>query len=599
MWRYGAGVPLALPEPTELLQLIDVATPDEKAELSRLLELSVALSSPLDFAVYASPEGGKVQRLPHTELLNEYLVALFDHALYPAGSAADLLHPELPEGISDPAIFIEGLDPEDPESGDFYHPTTGEQVLYNLAISMPPQHGKSLIVSHYMPAWFLIKNPTKNAAIISYEDTFATSWTAKVRQVIDDHPEFGVFLDPSTQAKGEWMLKEYGGVMLSAGAAGPLTGRPLHLTGMDDLIKNSDDARSPTKRKGIQDWWPSVAKARNQSPRNLNGTPEAGVRVLMHTRWHEDDLIGFTQRTEGDEWYYLNLPALAEVDDPLGREVGQALAPKLHSRKILLQRKNTGDPADPGSGGEAWFNALYQGHPSTAGSGIFHEPWHYYVKKSNKYEFSDGYVCYDEDLRRFTTVDLAATTKTSSDFTVFMEFGQAPDGRLLVLDIYRERMESTDHEDELRGFVAKKRRQLFIGIERVTYGITLIQNMLRHPPFLPLRELTADKDKVSRAIPAGQAIANAKVWWSMELAHRPEFEAELLAFDNGAHDDMVDTLSYGVQEWEKMPMKFGPETQDWDTSAEARVRRMRVRQKKEGKRRKRRQGSYNPVTGDW
>ena len=57
--------------------------------------------------------------------------------------------------------------------------------------------------------------------------------------------------------------------------------------------------------------------------------------VIVQTRWHEDDLIGrLTDPTnphyspeEAAKWKIINLPALAEEDDPLGREVGELLWP--------------------------------------------------------------------------------------------------------------------------------------------------------------------------------------------------------------------------------------------------------------------------------
>ena len=37
-----------------------------------------------------------------------------------------------------------------------------EGKIQRLMISMPPGHGKSFAASHYFPAYYLAKNPTKN-----------------------------------------------------------------------------------------------------------------------------------------------------------------------------------------------------------------------------------------------------------------------------------------------------------------------------------------------------------------------------------------------------------------------------------------------------
>jgi predicted phage terminase large subunit-like protein len=587
-----------LPSAAELERLLPLATPEEQAQLAELLELQLSLDSPLDYALRVTPT---TQPFPHVVLLNQYLVALIDHALYPEGSPADLARPDMPPGISDPAIFEEFPDPDPGEegAGRFIHPETGDECVYNLAISMPPQHGKSYMVSEHLIAWYLTKYPRRNAAIVSYEENFATSWAYKVRNKIDEHPEYGIVLDPNTKAKGEWMLKEYHGGLMAAGVGGPITGRSIHLLVMDDLIKNAEEALSETKIKNAQDWWHTTAKTRNQSPRRFpNGEPEAGVRVLMHTRWSKNDLIGYTQRTEPDKWFYLNLPAISEGTDPnrlpeghrpdpLRRPEGAALAPLLHSKAVLQSLRDSGDPDDPGSGGAFWFEAMYQGYPTLEGKGLFPSPYHYFTRRGPKFVFADGYVCFYEDLRHFVSVDLAISTKTSADFSVFMELGQTPNGRLCVIDIYRERLESPDHEDKLRSWLKTKARMAFVAIEDKTYGSALLQSVRRKGGFVG-RPMPADKDKITRAIPAGQAVMNGQIWWPRPNEARwvPAFEAELGEFPAaGTHDDMVDALAHGVQAWLTMPRSETTPDRELDASA-AKARRNKERILKRSKAKK-------------
>lgn len=558
-----------LPEPDEIEDLLTIATPEEREQLTHLLELSLSLAGPLAYAQRVS----NAVPFAHTKLLDQYLVALVEHRLYHTSSEANALRPDLPDGISDQAVWE--FDPEaDDGSGNFVHPVTRETACYNLGISMPPQHGKSFMVSDHLVAWYLHRYPDRHTAIISYEEDFATSWSAKVRKHIDDCPEYGLKLDNSTKAKGNWILAKTGGTCQAVGVGGAITGKSLHLTVMDDLIKNAIEALSETSLKGTQNWWMTTAKTRNQSPRWVPGTPEplAGVRVLMHTRWSTEDLLGFVSRTEGDEWFMLNLPAIAEDEDPLGRPVGAALCPQLHSLKVLQAIRDTGDPEEPDSGGAFWFEAMYQGHPSVEGAGIFARPFHYFTQRGNKLLFPDGYYCYTEDLRHFITVDLAASLKTRADWTVFMEFAMCPDGRLMVWDIYREKMESSDHEDKLRAFVlARSKRPLFTAVENKTFGLTLIQNLMRNGGMV-VRPVEADTDKISRAIPAGQQVRNSKVWWSGSPTWRKVFEEELSTFPAGGHDDMVDCLAYGVECWVGMPQRI-IRAEDLDTSMEAKVKR--------------------------
>lgn len=575
----------ALPSAAEIERLLPLATPEETVELERLLDLHLSLASPLALALRVTPD---TQPFAHTALIDQYLVALVEHALYPESSTAAHLG-DTPLGISERAVWV--WDDESIGAGHFEHPLTGEEPVYNLGLSCPPQHGKSFMVSQHLLAWYLLRYPTRNAAIISYEHDFATTWASKVKQLIEEHPEYGVALDPSTRSKGEWRTA-HGGGLLAAGVGGPLTGRSLHLTVVDDPIKNAEEALSEAKIKGTQDWWTSTAKTRNQSPRKWPGKePEAGVRVAMMTRWSKADLIGFVQRTEADEWFMLNLPALSEGTDeadlpeghrpdPLAREKGAALAPMLHSKQVLERTRDAGDPDDPGSGGAFWFEAMYQGYPTVEGSGIFSGPYDYYTRNGNKFTFApekegkEPYVCYYEDLRHFASTDLAISTKTRADWTVFMELGQAPDGRLVLVDVFRFRLEGPDHEPKLREWLAQRARTMFVCIEDKTFGTMLIQGVNRRGGFIP-RPMPADKDKITRALPAGQAIKNHRVWWPLptqaEWVRHMENEMEAFPTPN-IHDDIVDTLAYAVQAWLDLTMRHAG-APDLDNSMQAKVDR--------------------------
>ena len=55
-------------------------------------------------------------------------------------------------------------------------------VSRRLALFAPPRHGKSVLTSHYFPAWFLLTHPHKRVILASYEADFA----ARFEQYGDD-----------------------------------------------------------------------------------------------------------------------------------------------------------------------------------------------------------------------------------------------------------------------------------------------------------------------------------------------------------------------------------------------------------------------------
>jgi hypothetical protein len=69
---------------------------------------------------------------------------------------------------------------------------------------------------------------------------------------------------------------------------------------------------------------------------------------------------------------------------------------------------------------------------------------------------------------------------------------------------------------------------------------------------MPLfRPLTADTDKVTRAQDAASLSTQGQLLLLEGAPWEPDARHELLIFDNGAHDDIVDTISYAGIEFNK------------------------------------------------
>src|SRR4030095_639396 len=101
--------------------------------------------------------------------------------------------------------------------------------------------------------------------------------------------------------------------------------------------------------------------------------PGAAV-IIIATRWHEDDLIGrLLGGDDSSRWTLGHLPAVAEYDDPLGREEGQALCPERYDERALEDiRKVLGNS----------FHALYQGRPVPLAGEMFQRGWFEVVDKA-------------------------------------------------------------------------------------------------------------------------------------------------------------------------------------------------------------------------
>jgi predicted phage terminase large subunit-like protein len=175
---------------------------------------------------------------------------------------------------------------------------------------------------------------------------------------------------------------------------------------------------------------------------------------------------------------------------------------------------------------EQWFERCYE----PAGAGALRLP--------------NGTTVEIDSLSRFATVDLAASLRTTADYSVIATFGVTEDDVLLVLDVDRARREGPDLVPAMRNAVARWDLSS-VWVEKSGFQLSLIQQA--HREGLPVREIIPDRDKVSRALPATAAFEGGRVLLPRSAPWLPDLKAELLAFPNGAHDDQVDAVAYGVE----------------------------------------------------
>ena len=401
-----------------------------------------------------------------------------------------------------------------------------------LIINMPPRHGKSELISKYLPFWFLGNFPMKKVILTSYEANFAAGWGRKVRDLVEENGSrlFGISLDESSYSGSNFLLKTRGGGMSTAGSGGPITGKGADLLIIDDPVKNDAEAMSQTIRDNIWDWFLATAYTRIE--------PGGSVVIIM-TRWHQDDLIGriLNSKELKKNWDIINLPAFAEENDILGRQIGQPLWNERYSAASLNNIKSTL--------GNYWFSSLYQQSPYQKEGALFRKQYFRYFT-----EQSDGFLLElptDTKYRRninmtvYAAVDLAVKTTERSDYTVAVIALYSPEGDILISDVIREKLESASHLDLLRN-IYQKYKPSVIGIESVQYQTSLIESAMRAG--LPVTELKANKDKMTRAIPMAAKMENGIVYFRKDALWLREFERELEEFPDGRHDDQADAFAY-------------------------------------------------------
>jgi predicted phage terminase large subunit-like protein len=130
---------------------------------------------------------------------------------------------------------------------------------------------------------------------------------------------------------------------------------------------------------------------------------------------------------------------------------------------------------------------------------------------------------------------------------VIASWAVTPDHELLLIDRDRQRFEALDVGGLIeRTYRRQARKPSFIGIEEFGHGLAVVQELGRKG--LPIHRLRPDRDKVSRALVAVARYEEHRVYHPRGAGWLDEWETELLAFPNAAHDDQVDTAAYAARE---------------------------------------------------
>lgn len=392
-----------------------------------------------------------------------------------------------------------------------------------IIIEAPPRHGKSELISHWVPTWFLNLYSDHNVAIASYAVELSAQFGFKVRDSMN-MPEIQTSLRPDSKAKHRFNTT-HGGGLIATGIGAGLTGRGFHLGIIDDPIKDWKQAMSPTYRQTCIDWFRTVFYTRCE--------PGASI-IALATRWHEDDLLGWLQKSHDDKWEVIRLPAFAELDDVLGRKSGQALCPQRYDETKLGQIER--------SLGARFFNAMFQQRPSPIEGNIW--------KISKFKRYTEPPIKFDEVVQSW---DLNAVEGGSS-YAVGQVWGRVNHDKYLLFQV-RGKWGFTETIEQIRIVTSKfpnARKKL---IEKKANGPAVEDTLRREMTGIVLIE--PDGGKEVRAIACEHEIESGHIHIPDEEKNPwvQEFLEEVKLFPNGKNDDQVDTASQAINYFSKNARK--------------------------------------------
>jgi predicted phage terminase large subunit-like protein len=420
-----------------------------------------------------------------------------------------------------------------------------ENIVYakatkkNLAISISPRCGKSITVK-YALAWFYAVNKDCNNIYTSYSDKLIQKFSGEIRDIIESDlyiKLFNITLKKDTTAKSLWQI-DNGGQLMASPMGGSITGFGAGTSSndfggalvIDDPMK-ADDFKSETERQNVIDFYTGTLKTR------LNNTEKTPIILIMQ-RLHQDDLIGYIQKNEPEDWNFIKVSAIDKDNN--------SIFPEKLSIDFLRQIERTTPFI---------FHSQYQQEPIAIGGNLIKSEW-----------FKRYTVPPERFKQLYITCDTAFSDKKTADNSVFMLSGITDDNRLYILDVYCKKVLFPDLVKDLKAFYQKAIANYgrfnninAVYIENKGSGQSLIQQL--RDEGLPIVELypthynaqlkkeqTTDKYtrflEISADLESGYCYIPEVSSWSLN------FLAECEAFtgtNKDVHDDQVDCLIYALK----------------------------------------------------
>lgn len=415
-----------------------------------------------------------------------------------------------------------------------------------LILTMPPQHGKSELVSRRFPAYALGKEPNSKIVVASYSAALANTFNRDCQKIILEEKYQNVFPETrlSRQVKGQdafaqtqslFEIVGHTGFYKSVGVNGSLSGTPVDIAIIDDPFKDDKEAGSELIRERVWSWFLTVFSTRLHN----------NSRVLITTtRWHENDLVGRVlelQENDPDAPKYevYNIEGIREdmtsdPDDP--RQELEALFPEKHNaEKMLVVKRNA----------PRVYYCIYQGTPSPKEGTILKSKW---FDKVTLIQLLRESTDNNTDIVPDFFIDSAFTEDSKkNDPTVVMTTCKI--GNLAyILDIKRVWKEFPDLVRFISEYVHEQgyTNQSRIYIEPKASGKSIAQTLRKKTQLNVIDDVSdfmnLQDDKVTRANSVSADLEGRRMkvldrgTWFAPFAH------EIDLFPNAKHDDQVDVL---------------------------------------------------------
>lgn len=400
-----------------------------------------------------------------------------------------------------------------------------------LIITVPPRSLKSICASVVLPAYALGHDPTRRVICVSYSEGLAHKHANDCRALMRStvyrrrFPATRISKMKDTESE---IMNTARGFRLATSVGGTLTGRGGDLIIIDDPMK-PQDALSATAREHVLQWYTNTLLSR------LDSKVDGAIIVVMQ-RLHPEDLVGYLLDQDG--WTHLNLPAIAEAEEPIAlggdrfywRKPGSALHPEREPVDAL-----EGIRRDMGS---LDFSAQYQQAPIPVGGNLIKRSWFRFYDEAPTPRQTDQII---------VSWDTAMSSTELADYSACVALlvrGET----VYLLDVFRARVEYPDLKRKVLELHQRWRRltqNYALVVENKGSGMSLVQDLAREN--IHAIGVVPEGDKVMRMNAQTAPIEAGAVFLPKQAIWLDEFLRELLAFPACRHSDQVDAFSQGLK----------------------------------------------------
>jgi predicted phage terminase large subunit-like protein len=413
---------------------------------------------------------------------------------------------------------------------------------------LPPGSAKSTYATVVAPTHAMGRIPGFKVIGVSYGSDLARKFGRRMRSITKQR-KFNLLFDTSlsseSSAADEWAL-ENGSEYMGGGILSGITGNRADFIPIDDPIKGRKEADSEVTRKSTLEAYQDDV---------LTRLKPGGSVMITQTRWHEADLAGsilpegwagesgLIECRDGETWEVICIPAKCNrLDDPLGRAIGDYIWPEWFGRDHWATFERL----------PRTWSALYQQQPAPDTGDYFKREWIHTVPAAQ--------IPPRRSMSIYGGSDYAVTAD-GGDYTVHGVIGIDPEGRMYLLDLWRQQASSDVWVDAFCALVrkwgpigwAEETGQIKSGV-----GPFLIKRQIEQKAYVAREQFPTRGDKAVRAQSIRGRMALQGLYVSEDAPWLSDLISEMMSFPVGVHDDQVDALGLIGQLMDRMEMGSKP-----------------------------------------